>query len=123
MLSLFEKTVLTGIIDDSVTKKLLPKEGAIYSTAGSACLMHTRLVHGSAANRSQNSRALYICVYSAADAFPLARNPMENPNEGRIVRGQSTRSARLTASQIELPEQPKSASFFTVIGQASKNER
>lgn len=123
MHSLFDDTGFTGIIADSVTKKLQPKEVAIYGTAGSACLMHTRLVHGSAANRSQNSRALYICVYSAADAFPLARNPMENPNEGRILRGQSTRSARLTASHIELPEQPKSASFFTVIGQASKNER
>ena len=31
----------------------------------------------------QRPRGLYICVYTAADAFPLARNPMANPNEGK----------------------------------------
>ncbi len=40
--------------------------------------------------------------------------------EGKIVRSVRTRSARLQQAHIELPEQPKSASFFTVIGQASK---
>jgi hypothetical protein len=46
---------------------------------------------------------------------------MANPNEGIIVRGEKTRTARLSESQVELPEQPTSASFFTVIGQASKD--
>ena len=32
-------------------------------------------------------RGLYICVYTAADAFPIARNPMPSRNEGMIVRG------------------------------------
>jgi hypothetical protein len=62
---------------------------------------------------------LYICVYSAADAFALARNPMPSPNEGTILRGQKVRAARLSEATIELPEQPKSASFFTVQGQDS----
>jgi hypothetical protein len=82
--------------------------------------MHTKLLHGSAANRSDASRGLYICVYTAADAVPIARNPMPSLNEGRIVRGAEARFARLSEGLVELPKQPKTASFFTVIGQESK---
>ena len=119
--SLFNDTTFVGVVENSVTQRLRPQEVPIYGDAGSVCLMHTRLVHGSAPNHSPQSRALYICVYSAADAFPLAKSPMANPNEGIIVRGEKTRTARLSESQVELPEQPTSASFFTVIGQASKD--
>ena len=45
---------------------------------------------------------------------------MPSLNEGRIVRGHAARFARLTEGLVELPRQPKSASFFTVIGQESK---
>jgi len=68
--------------------------------------MHTKLLHGSAANRSDASRGLYICVYTAADAVPIARNPMPSLNEGRIVRGKEARVARLKEGLIELPKQP-----------------
>ena len=44
---------------------------------------------------------------------------MANPNEGMIVRGAATRTARLEAARIELPQQPKMASFFAVQGQKS----
>ena len=84
--------------------------------------MHTRLAHGSAPIYYNRSRNLYICVYSAADAFPIARNPMANPNEGLMLRGEKTPTARLSEAMIELPEQPKSASFFTVQGQDSAAE-
>jgi hypothetical protein len=87
--------------------------------AGSVCLMHTRSLHGSEANRSELPRGLYICVYTAADAFPIAPNPMPSPQEGLIVRGEKSRVARLMDTEIELPDQPKSSSFFTVIGQES----
>ena len=95
------------------------REVAITGKAGSVCLMHTRLAHGSDANRAERPRGLYICVYTAADAFPLARNPMPSPNEGRVVRGRRSRSARLMEGSVELPEQPKRASFFAVQGQDS----
>ena len=117
--SLFENDRFTGTIAADTVSALKPKEVPIYGKAGSVCLMHTRVVHGSAANRSQRSRGLYICVYTAADAFPLADNPMPNPNEGTVIRGQKTRVARLKAAAIELPEQPKMASFFAVQGQQS----
>ena len=37
----------------------------------------------------------YICVYSAGDAIPLARNPMPSRFEGTIVRGQDWHGARM----------------------------
>ena len=60
-------------------------------------------------------------MYTAADAVPLARNPMPSLHEGEIVRGKPARVARLMPGIVELPQQPKSASFFTVQGQASAN--
>ncbi len=117
--SLFEDNRFTGSIEEGKASELKAQQIPAIGPAGSVCLMHTRLAHGSEANRSDRSRALYICVYSAADAFPLARNPMANPSEGMIVRGKATRFARMMEGPIELPQQPKSASFFAVQGQKS----
>jgi phytanoyl-CoA hydroxylase len=90
--------------------------------AGSVCLMHTRLIHGSEVNRSASSpRSLYICVYAAADAVALAPSPLPNPNEGTLVRGDATRFARIALDfhQVELPAKPKVVSFFAIQGQRS----
>ena len=119
MLSLYQDGRFVGAVSGTEEVRLLSESIPVTGKAGSACLMHTRLAHGSAPNGSDRSRNLYICVYSAADAFPIARNPMANPNEGMILRGEKTRTARLSEAMIELPEQPRSASFFTVQGQES----
>lgn len=118
--SLFQGDRFTGGIDPNKETKALAESENCVGKAGSVCLMHTRVLHGSAPNGGDQSRGLYICVYTAADAVPIARNPMPSENEGRIVRGEATRFARLTAGTVELPNQPKSASFFTVLGQHSK---
>jgi len=117
--SLFNGSTFTGFLDPEQERALKKKEVAAVGKAGDVCLMHTRLVHGSAPNASERRRGLFICVYTAADAFPLARNPMPSTLEGTIVRGDATRVARLMQADIELPEQPKMASFFAVQGQAS----
>jgi len=117
--SLFEGDRFTGSIEQTVAQRLKRQEVPAIGPAGSVCLMHTRLCHGSEANRSARPRGLYICVYTAADAFPLARNPLANPNEGMIVRGQATRMARLVDAVVELPAQEKVASFFATQGQRS----
>ena len=117
--SLFDGATFSGRVSAEIGSTALEGKAPITGRAGSACLMHTRLLHGSRANESAQARGLYICVYAAADAFPIARNPMPNPQEGMIVRGRRSRVARLMKAEIELPEQPKSASFFTVIGQDS----
>jgi ectoine hydroxylase-related dioxygenase (phytanoyl-CoA dioxygenase family) len=117
--SLFDGATFTGFLDQQQERALKSEEVAVTGKAGDVCLMHTRLVHGSASNDSDHPRGLFICVYTAADAFPLARNPMPSELEGTIVRGEPTRVARLTQATIELPEQPKMASFFAVQGQSS----
>jgi ectoine hydroxylase-related dioxygenase (phytanoyl-CoA dioxygenase family) len=117
--SLFDGETFTGFLDPKLERALKDSQVAATGKAGDVCLMHTRLVHGSAANSSDRSRGLFICVYTAADAFPLARNPMPSTLEGTLVRGERTRVARLMKADIELPEQPKMASFFAVQGQAS----
>ena len=117
--TLFDGATFTGFLDPDEERKLKRREVAVTGKAGDVCLMHTRIVHGSVANESAWPRGLFICVYTAADAFPLARNPMPSRLEGTIVRGERSRVARLMQADIELPEQPKMASFFAVQGQAS----
>ncbi len=118
--SLFQDGSFTGMVAPALERDYLARQVPIEGKAGAVCLMHTRLQHGSEYNRSDDRRrAIYICVYSAADAIPIARNPMPSTLEGTIVRGQTSRTARMIPLQVELPQQPKSASFFTVIGQKS----
>jgi ectoine hydroxylase-related dioxygenase (phytanoyl-CoA dioxygenase family) len=117
--SLFQDGVFTGTVDAETTAALAAQEVPVMGKAGSVCLMHTRLQHSSRANKSDHSRTLYICVYSAADAVPIARNPMPSRHEGLIVNGVASPVARMIPLEVELPAQPKSASFFTVQGQQS----
>jgi ectoine hydroxylase-related dioxygenase (phytanoyl-CoA dioxygenase family) len=119
MYSLYDGKQFIGRVDDATETFLKSKQIPVVGSAGDVCLMHTRLAHGSAPNKSETSRGLYICVYTAADAVPLAKNPMPSPNEGLIVRGEKQISARMINFEVELPQQPKSASFFTVQGQES----
>ena len=119
MYSLFDGDRFTGAVSDADEKALLAQSIPCYGPAGSVCLMHTKLAHGSAPNAGTKPRGLYICVYTAADAVPLARNPMPSTHEGEVIRGKPARFARITETHVELPQQPKSASFFTVQGQAS----
>ena len=119
MYSLYDGNQFIGRVDDATETFLKSKQIPVVGSAGDVCLMHTRLAHGSAPNKSETPRGLYICVYTAADAIPLARNPMPSLNEGLIGRGEKQISARMINFEVELPQQPKSASFFTVQGQES----
>ncbi len=102
----------TGAVDDAQEAKAQAEAIRVIGKAGSACLMHTRLLHGSAVNQSDAPRTLFICVYSAEDAVPLSPNPMPHRYEGLIVRGQRTGRVRSAAFELELPELPSGASFF-----------
>ena len=119
MYSLFQDGTFTGRVDARTEDELMQQQLPVTGPAGSVCLMHTRLAHGSAPNLARMPRGLYICVYTACDAVPLARNPMPSPNEGVVVRGQPAMTARMIDFEVELPKQPLSASFFTVQGQES----
>jgi len=109
---LWHDGVFTGSVADSVAEDC--QKNAVFCTgsAGSVCLMHTRLLHGSTPNLSKSPRTLFISVYSAEDAVPYSPNPMPNRFEGLIVRGEKTNKVRSVPYEIELPQMPSTASFF-----------
>lgn len=112
--SLWRDDVFTGKVDEETARQAKARSRAVTGRAGSVCLMHTKLLHGSEPNRSDGARALFICVYSAADAMPLTRSPLPNRFEGRIVRGTASRFARVDPGAVELPPDYRAASFFEV---------
>jgi ectoine hydroxylase-related dioxygenase (phytanoyl-CoA dioxygenase family) len=110
--SLWHEGKFTGAIADDLAQQCQAKSVRCLGKAGSVCLMHTGLLHGSAPNLSHRPRTLYICVYSAEDALPLCDNPLPSRFEGMIVRGEATGRVRATAFALQLPQKPKGASFF-----------
>ena len=110
--SLWHDGQFTGAIDDDIAGAMQNQSITCTGTAGSVCLMHTRLLHGSQPNLSDQPRTLFISVYAAEDAIPCAPNPMPNRYEGLIVSGQGTGNVRCINYAMLLPEQLQSASFF-----------
>ena len=104
--------VFTGTVSDEVTQTMKPNLVPCYGPAGSACLMHTRLLHGSAPNLSDNPRTLYICEYTAEDCYPLHPNHIPSAYMYEVVRGQATGRVRCSEYEMAIPEMPSSASFF-----------
>ena len=104
--------VFTGAVADEVADASVPSAETCVGPAGSVCLMHTRLLHGSAANRSERPRTLHISVYSAEDAVAMSPNPVPSRYEGRLVRGQRTGRVRSIDYELDLPQLPTGASFF-----------
>ncbi|MEQ8602442.1 MAG: phytanoyl-CoA dioxygenase family protein [Marivibrio sp.] len=101
-----------GAVEDAVAEEAAGRAVRCAGPAGSVCLMHTRLLHGSAPNLSSAPRTLFICVYSAEDARPLSPNPMPNGYEGLLVAGERTGRIRSIPFEMQAPELPSTASFF-----------
>lgn len=111
--SLWHDGVFTGSIDDASAEQCRQQAIKCKGSAGSVCLMHTRLLHGSAPNLSLSPRTLFITVFSAEDAIPYSPNPMPNKFEGLVVKGEATGKVRSIDYQLQLPVIPKGPSFFT----------
>ena len=111
--------VFTGAVDDKVAESNRGKAVSCLGKAGSACLMHSKLLHGSASNRSLLPRSLFIITYKAEDAVALSPNHLPSDLVGMVVRGKETGTVRCTSYSVELPEYPKEVSFF---GQQSKSK-
>lgn len=102
----------TGAVADEV---LAGREGEIVKCtgkAGSVCLMHACLLHGSAPNLSNDPRTLYIATYYAEDAIELSPNHLPSTLTHELVRGEVSGRVRCSAYQMELPEVPEGTSFF-----------
>jgi len=117
--SLWHDGVFTGQVAADVVEAMRPRCVTLTGRAGDVCLMHTGLLHGSEPNRSDERRALFISVYTAADAFMLCPSPLPNRFEGRTVRGRPARLARLHERQVELPSLKHRGSFFNLAGQGT----
>lgn len=112
----------TGEIAPGIMAALEPQTVPVTGPAGSVCLMHTWMVHGSPGNSSDRPRTLFICDYTAADAVPLTRPAMPNAQCGEVVRGSPSRTARLGEGLVELPAAYTESSFFELQGQKSAAE-
>ncbi len=115
--SLWHDGVFTGAVSAEVEKNAQKSSIKCVGKAGTACLMHTRVLHGSLPNNTQKPRRLFIACYAAEDAIALDRNHIPSKFDGEIVRGSRTGRVRTSVFDMELPEYPKETSFF---GQQSK---
>ncbi len=70
---------------------------------GMATFHHTRIVHGSALNRSERPRRLLIYQFAAVDAWPIMGVPDLDTFNGWIVQGEPTLTPRATAVPIRIP--------------------
>lgn len=104
--------VFTGTVSDEVIAEMSARAIPCYGAAGSACLMHTRLLHGSAPNLSDAPRTLFICEYCAEDAYPLQVNHIPSAYMGEVVRGKASGRLRCSDYRMLFPEVPTGASFF-----------
>ncbi|MEM8876236.1 MAG: phytanoyl-CoA dioxygenase family protein [Pseudomonadota bacterium] len=111
--SLWRDGVFAGAVGPEVEESMKAQAVSCYGPAGSVCLMHTRVAHGSTANQSSAPRTLFISVYSAGDAMPCCPNPVPTRHEGLFVRGENPNRIRAEAYEVETPAYPKGASFFT----------
>lgn len=117
--SLWHEGVFTGAVDPQAESEMKKTARLCMGKAGSVCLMHTRLAHGSEPNLSTMPRTLFISVYSAGDAMPCSPNPVPTEHMGVFVRGSDPRRVRGEAFDVQTPEYPKT-SFFA---QQSERER
>lgn len=104
--------VFTGAVDDAIIDAQRDHIVKCTGPAGSVCLMHANLLHGSAPNLSDHSRTLYIATYYAEDAIELSPNHLPSTLTHELVRGEVSGRVRCTTYEMELPAVPKATSFF-----------
>jgi phytanoyl-CoA hydroxylase len=110
--SLWNDGIFTGAVSAEIEAECKTKAISCVGKAGTACLMHSKLLHGSKPNNSKSSRCLFIVSYTAEDAVKLTENPLPSKLDGMVVRGKETGTVRCTSYSVELPEYPQEVSFF-----------
>jgi len=104
--------VFTGAVDPLTADRAQSAAIPCTGPAGSACLMHTRLLHGSGPNQTDVPRTLFIAEYRSDDAVPLSVNHLPSVYEGELVRGERSGRIRTSSFEMAIPEVPTGASFF-----------
>ena len=109
----WHKGVFTGSVDQGIIDAQNNKIVKCTGKAGSVCLMHARLLHGSAPNLSDSSRALYITTYYAEDAIELSPNHLPSTLTHELVRGEVSGRVRCSPYEMAVPALPEGTSFFS----------
>ena len=109
---LWHNGVFTGAVSDDVLAEHEDNIVKCTGKAGSVCLMHSSLLHGSAPNLSDAPRTLYITTYYAEDAIELSPNALPSTLTHELVRGEASGRVRCSSYEMALPEVPKDTSFF-----------
>jgi ectoine hydroxylase-related dioxygenase (phytanoyl-CoA dioxygenase family) len=104
--------VFTGAVDSNIIADQKSKIVSCTGKAGSVCLMHASLLHGSAPNLSNHARTLYITTYYAEDAIELSPNHLPSRFTHELVRGVTTGKVRCSPYEMPLPAMPTGTSFF-----------
>ena len=104
--------VFTGSVDPNIITEQKNKIVSCTGKAGSVCLMHSSLLHGSAPNLSNQRRTLYITTYYAEDAIELSPNHLPSRFTHELVRGVETGKVRCSPYEMLLPAKPAGTSFF-----------
>ena len=112
--------IFTGSVSDEILAEHEDKIIRCTGKAGSVCLMHASLLHGSAPNLSNKSRTLYISTYYAEDAVELSPNHLPSTLTHELVRGEASGRVRCSSYDMQLPEVPKGTSFFAQQASAEK---
>ena len=112
--------IFTGSVSDEILAQHEDKVMRCTGKAGSVCLMHASLLHGSAPNLSNKSRTLYISTYYAEDAVELSPNHLPSTLTHELVRGEASGRVRCSTYDMRLPEVPKGTSFFAQQASAEK---
>ena len=110
--SLWHDGIFTGAVSAEIEAENKKNSNSCVGKAGSACLMHSKLMHGSKSNKTKSARSLFIVSYTAEDAVKLTENPLPSELDGMIVRGAKSGTVRCTSYSVELPEYPQEVSFF-----------
>ena len=101
-----------GVVGSEVVEMARAEAVPCIGPAGSACLMHGRLLHGSGPNLSDSPRTLFISAYRSEDCYPLETSHVPSEHEGELVRGVRTNRVRCTPLEMAFSEVPTGASFF-----------
>ena len=112
--------IFTGSVSDEILAEHEDKIIRCTGKAGSVCLMHASLLHGSAPNLSNKSRTLYISTYYAEDAVELSPNHLPSTLTHELVRGEASGRVGCSTYDMQLPEVPKGTSFFAQQASAEK---
>jgi ectoine hydroxylase-related dioxygenase (phytanoyl-CoA dioxygenase family) len=95
-----------GAMDPGRDRLDYPNATPLLAPAGACSFHHVRAVHGSAQNRSAQSRNLLLYEFAAADAFPLLGIPDWGDFDARLLAGSPTVVPRLVDCPIRMPFPP-----------------